>query len=94
MEKRMTDQSIEFLVDLNNKLSAEVAQLEAWDKKLSTWLGDSHAYMHRLLSWMERAQGNIPPELREFIKEARENLTLRQNAFLKEFGDLNEPGEN
>jgi hypothetical protein len=104
----MTDQSIEYLVDLNNKVSAEVARLEAEaasrdkvlellkeaDQKLSTWLGECHAEMHLLLNWMERAQGNIPPELTAFIKESREHLTLRQNAFLKEFGDMNEPGEN
>jgi hypothetical protein len=104
----MSEPSIEYLVDLNNKLSAEVARLEAEIasrdkhikfleesvKKLAPWLGESHSYMQVLLSWMERAEGNIPPELREFIKEARMKLTLRQNAFLKEFGDMNEPGEN
>jgi hypothetical protein len=104
----MTDQSIEFFVDLNNKLSAEVARLETEcasrdkliellkeaDKKLSTWLGDCHARMHQLLIWMERAQGNIPPELTDLIKDARKNLTLQQNAFLKEYGDMNEPGKN
>ena len=90
----MTDQSIESLIDLNNKLSTATAELEAWDKKLSHWLGESHADMHILLSWMERAQGNIPREFREFVKEARERLTLRQNAFLHEFGNMNESGEN
>jgi hypothetical protein len=104
----MTDQSIEFFVELNNKLSAEIARLEAEiasrdkvlellkeaDKKLSAWLGDCHARMHQLLIWMEHAQGNIPPELTDLIKDARKNLTLQQDAFLKEYGDWNKTGEN
>jgi hypothetical protein len=104
----MTDQSIEFLTDVGNKLSAEVARLEAEcasrDKvleefkkaegKLACWLGDSHAYLSLLLDWMERAQGNIPPEFRELVTRARENLTLQQNALFKDYGDWNKPGEN
>ena len=61
---------------------------------LAAWLGESHADLHLALEWMERVRGNLPPEFKEFIKEARANLTKRQNAFLKEFGDMNEPGEN
>jgi hypothetical protein len=105
---QMSDQSIEFFVNLSNKLSAEVARLEAEavcrdktlemlldaDKKIAAWLAESHAYLDLLLGWMERAQGNIPLELRKLVTEARENLTLRQNAFLKEYGDWNKPGEN
>jgi hypothetical protein len=104
----MTDQSIEFLTDVGNKLSAEVARLEAEcasrDKvleefkkaegQLASWLGESHAYMNLLLGWMERAQGNIPPEFRELVTKARKNLTLQQDALFKEYGDWNKPGEN
>jgi hypothetical protein len=104
----MTDQSIEFLTDVGNKLSAEVARLEAEcasrdkvleefkksERTLAGWLGDSHAYLELLLGWMERAQGNIPPELRKLITKARENLTLQQNELFKNYGDWNNPGEN
>jgi hypothetical protein len=84
----MTEQSKEELDRLSSKLT--IAEMETLLPKLSQWLGECHADMHILLSWMERAQGNIPTELREFIKETRQRLTLRQNAFLKEFGDKEE----
>jgi hypothetical protein len=105
----MTDPTIEFLANLTNKLSAEIERLDgeiaSRDKvleefriassKLTNWLGESHAYLQLLLDWMERAQGrNIPPEYWRLVKDAREKLTLNQNAFLREFGDMNKPGEN
>jgi hypothetical protein len=84
------------------KLDAELAsrdklveEFKTAASKLTSWLAQSHAYQQLLLSWMEKAQGrNIPPEYWELVKEAREELTKNQNAFLKEFGDMNEPGKN
>ena len=79
------------VIDSKDKL---IEQFKKSTGQLARWLGDIHAHSHMLLSWMERAQGNIPPELQKLIKETRENLTLRQNAFLKEYGDYAEPGVN
>jgi hypothetical protein len=83
------------------RLQAEIASRDAVIEQfkestgqLATWLGNSHAYLDVLLGWMERAQGNIPLELTKLIKKTRENLTLQQDAFLKEYGDLNKPGQN
>ena len=96
----MSDQ-VQAQIDAVERLQAEIAsrdkvleQFKVSTGQLACWLGDSHVYLEALLGWMERAQGNIPPELTEFIKEARKNLTLQQDAFLKEYGDWNKPGEN
>lgn len=69
-------------------------ELQEYLHTMATWLGESDAELTVLLNWMERAQGNIPPELRKLIKETRENLTRRQDSFFKKFGDWNKPGEN
>jgi len=83
------------------RLKAEIASLEEVIghlrealNKMADWLGESQADEHLLLGWMEGAQGNIPEEYWQAVRQARARLTANQNAFLKEFGDMNEPGQN
>ena len=102
----MSDQSIEFLVDLNNKLSTEVARLEAEvasrDRRiellrvavefLAESLAEMHGVMFKLLCALDNQDLN--PAQQTLIAAAWQRLRTSQNAFLKEFGDMNEPGEN
>jgi hypothetical protein len=60
--------------------------------KLAQWLAQSNAHFLRLI--LDLRMTELTPEQRYIIREAHKELTKIQDAFLAEFGDWKNPGQN
>jgi hypothetical protein len=78
----MSEDSKDLLIELFTKASGDLAAR----------LAEMHANMKILLDLLEDTE--LTPVQQSMVNVARKRLTKNQDAFLKEYGEWNKPGQN